>query len=75
MDDAFMSRVFEDNIEVQCADKGACEKRARYVLDFRLKKLRNQQKPNQLISNAYKSDKRTVMILYNCPFTVISNKL
>lgn len=41
MDDAFMSRVFEDNIEVQHADKGACEKRARYVLDFRLKKLRN----------------------------------
>ncbi len=41
MDDAFMSRVFEDNIEVQRADKGACEKRARYVLDFRLKKLRN----------------------------------
>lgn len=41
MNDAFMSRVFEDNIEVQRADKGACEKRARYVLDFRLKKLRN----------------------------------
>lgn len=46
MDDAFMSRVFEDNIEVQRADKGVCEKRARYVLDFRLKKLRNLQKPN-----------------------------
>lgn len=41
MDDAFMSRVFEDNIEVQRADKGACEKRAQYVLDFQLKKLRN----------------------------------
>lgn len=36
-----MSRVFEDNIEVQRADKGVCEKRARYVLDFLLKKLRN----------------------------------
>lgn len=41
MNDAFMSRVFEDDIEVQRADKGTCEKRARYVLDFQLKKLRN----------------------------------